>query len=65
MAYRMAATVVTLNDLESHLPVAGLLKCNPSNICAVFYTISTDSVLTRFLCISRVSCISRILVRLI
>ena len=65
MAYRMAATVVTLNDLESHLPVAGLLKCNPSNICAAFYTISTDSVLTRFLCISRVSCISRILVRLI
>ena len=43
MAYQMAATVVTLNDLEAfegHSPVAGLFKCNPnpSNICAVFYT---------------------------
>ena len=48
MAYQIAATAVTLNDLESHSPVAGLFKCNPSNICAAFYTISTDSVLTRF-----------------
>ena len=39
----MAATVVTLNDLEGHSSVAGLFKCNPSNICAAFYTISTDS----------------------
>ena len=46
----MAATTVTLNDL------AGLLKCNPSNICAAFYTVSTDSVLAQFLCISRASC---------
>jgi len=45
MAYQMAATAVTLNDLEGHSPVAGLFKCNPSNICAAFYTISTDSVL--------------------
>ena len=56
MAYQMVATVVTLNDLESHSSVAGLFKCNPSNICAAFYTISTDSVLARFLCISRASC---------
>ena len=41
----MAATAVTLNDLEGHSPVAGLFECNPSNICAAFYTISTDSVL--------------------
>ena len=34
---------VTLNDLVGHSPVAGLFKCNPSNICAVFYQISTDS----------------------
>ena len=27
----------TLNDLEGHLPVAGLFKCNPSNINAAFY----------------------------
>ena len=31
-------------------------KCNLSNIYAAFYTISTDSVLARFLCISRASC---------
>ena len=41
----MAATAVTLNDLEGHSPVADVFKCNPSNICATFYTISTDSVL--------------------
>ena len=52
----MAAMAVTLNDLEGHSPVAGLFKCNPSNICAAFYTISTGSVLARFLCISRASC---------
>ena len=45
MAYQMAATAVTLNDLEGHSQVAGFFKCNPSNICASFYTISTDSVL--------------------
>ena len=54
----MAATAVTLNDLEGHSPVACLFKCNPSNICAAFYTISTDYVLARFLCISRASCFS-------
>ena len=55
MAYQMAATAVTLSDLEGHSPVAGLFICNPPNICAAFYTrpISTDSVLARFLCISR------------
>ena len=57
MAYQMAATAVTLNDLEGHSPVAGLFKCNPSNICAVFYTILADNVLARYLCISRASCL--------
>ena len=56
MAYQMAATAVTLNDFEGHSPVANLFKCNSSNICAAFYTLSTDSVLPRFLCISRASC---------
>ena len=41
----MAATAVTLNDLKGHSPVAGLFKCDMSNIYAAFYTISTDSVL--------------------
>jgi len=45
VAYKMAATAVTLNDLEGHSPVAGLFRCNQSNIRAAFYTISTDSVL--------------------
>ena len=52
----MAATAVTLNDLEGQSQVAGLFKCNPSNICAAFYTISTDSVLARFLCIRSACC---------
>ena len=45
MAYQMAATVMTLNDLQGHSPVAGLFKCNPSIIYAAFYTNSTDIVL--------------------
>jgi len=45
MVNQMAATMVTLNDLEGYSPVAGLFKCNPSNNCAAFYAISTDSVL--------------------
>ena len=56
MAYQMAATAVTLDDLEGHSPVSALFKCNPLNICAAFYTTSTDSVLAQFLCISRASC---------
>ena len=43
----MAPVLVTLNDLEGHSPVAGVFKCNLSNICAAFYQISTDSVLLR------------------
>ena len=57
MAYQMAATAVTLNDFEGHSPVADVFKCNPSNICVAFYTISTGSVLAWFLCISRASCL--------
>jgi len=53
----MAATAVTLNNIQGHSSVGGLFKGNPSNISASFYTISTDSVLARFLYISRVSCV--------
>jgi len=53
----MAATAVTLDDLKGHSPVAGLFKCNSLNICAVFHTMSIDSVLARFLCIRRASCL--------
>ena len=52
----MVATAVTLNDLELHSPVEDVFTCNPSNVCAAFYTISTDSVLASFLWISRACC---------
>ena len=45
MAYQMAETAVTFNNLEGHPQAAGLFECNPSNIYAAFYTISTDSML--------------------
>jgi len=45
MVYPVAATAVTLNELEGHSPVVGLFKCYSSDICVSFYTISTDSVL--------------------
>ena len=45
----MAATAVTLSSLEGHSQVAVFFKCNPSNICAAFYTISTDRLLARSL----------------
>jgi len=48
MAYQMVATTVTLNDLKGYSPLADVFKCNPSNICAAFYTILTDSVLAWF-----------------
>ena len=56
MAYQMVAMAVTLKDLEGHSLVADVFTCNPSNICAALYTISTDSVLAWFLWISRASC---------
>jgi len=52
----MAATAVTLNDLGGHSRVADFFKCNRSNICAAFYTISTDSMLAQSLCVSWASC---------
>jgi len=42
---KMAATTLTSNDFEGHSQVARLFKCNPSKMCAAFYTISTHSVL--------------------
>jgi len=57
VAYRMEPVLVTLNDLEGHLPVADLFTCNWSNIFAAFYQISTDSVLARSLSDSWASCL--------
>ena len=56
MAYQMVATAVTLNDLEGQSLLVDVFKCNSSNICVAFYTISTDSVLAWFLCSIRASC---------
>ena len=56
VAYQMQSVFVTLNDLEGHSPVAGLFKCNLSNIFAAFYQISTDSVLALYLSDSWASC---------
>ena len=49
----MAPVLVTLNDLD---PGCRPFKCNPSNSCAVFYQISTDSVIARSLSDSWASC---------
>ena len=46
----MAPVLVTLKVIsQGHSPFAGLFKCNPWNICAAFYQISTDSALARSL----------------
>jgi len=45
MAYQMAATAMTLNDLQGYSKIACFFKCNPSNIYAALYTNSTYSVL--------------------
>ena len=42
MAYRFVPSPMTLGDLEGHSPVAGLTKCNSTNICVTFCTVSTD-----------------------
>ena len=42
MAYRFVSFPVTLDDLQGHSPVAGLIKCNSTNICATFSTVLTD-----------------------
>ena len=45
MAYRMALVLVTLSDFESHSPVAGLFKCNPSNRQTDRHTYNTHTTL--------------------
>jgi len=44
MAYLFVLFSVTLDDLEGHLPVARLIKCNSTNICVTFSTVLTDTV---------------------
>jgi len=47
MAYRSVPSSMTLDDLEGHSPVAGLIKCNSTNIRATFCTVSTDRPVRR------------------
>ena len=43
MAYRFVPYPLTLDNLERHSPVGGLIKCNSTNIRATFRTVSTDT----------------------
>jgi len=52
MAYQMAATAVTLNDLQGHLQAVCLFNCSSLKIYAAFYTNSTDGVLAVLLYVS-------------
>jgi len=52
VAYQTAVTAVTLNDLEGHSLVAGLSNAICRTPVQHFCTISTDSLLAQFLCIS-------------
>ena len=61
MSYQMAATTVTLNDLEGHPQVAGFFKRNPSNmwLCVQHFTRFQLTVCWRSLCVSWASCMNR------
>ena len=52
----METALVTLNDLEGHSLVAGLLSAVRWTFCAAFYQISIDSMLTRSVSDSWASC---------
>ena len=43
MVYRFMPFPMTLDDLAGHSRVAGLIKCNSTDICATFRTASTDT----------------------
>ena len=43
MAYLFVPFPMTLDDFEAHLPNAGLIKCNSTNICATFNTVLTGT----------------------
>ena len=49
MAYLFVPFPMTLDDLEGHSPVAGLIKYNSTNVCATFRTVSTDTALRALL----------------
>jgi len=44
MAHRFVPFPMTLNDFEGHSPVAGLIKCNLTNICATFRAVRPSAI---------------------
>jgi len=54
----MAATAVTLNDLEGYSQVAGLFKCNPSNFVQHFTGFQL-TLCSRSFCVGWASCMNR------
>ena len=42
LCHRSVPSPVTLDDLEGHSPVAGLIKFNSTTICATFRMVSAD-----------------------
>ena len=47
MLSRFVALPMTVDDTEGHSPVAGLIKCNSTNICATFRPVSADTARRR------------------
>jgi len=43
MAYLFVPFPMTLDDLEGHSPIAGLIKCNSTIIYATLSTVLTDT----------------------
>ena len=43
MAYLFVPFPMTLDDLKGHSCNAGLIKCNLTNICAIFHMVSTNT----------------------
>ena len=56
MAYRFVPFPMTLDDFRGHLPVAGLIISNSTNICTTFRAVSTDTACRAVLGNSWASC---------
>jgi len=56
IAYRFLPSPMTSGDREGHLPVAGLIKCNSTNICATSCTVQLTRRVARSLGDSWASC---------
>jgi len=61
MAYLFVPFQMNLDDPEGHWPNAGLIKCNSTNVCAIFCTVLTNTRVARSLGDSGVSCPLRLM----